>query len=484
MFVEINVDLKLKVSKIYNMKKIKKMISILNKFRTKVTLILIFSMIFSAGLCNIFIYKYTYDAQFDLLREKLMIIASTAALSIDSDLFSKVPLRKNGINSKEFKIINSQLQKIKKVDSSLKYVYTMVETSEYGVLKFVVDPDASELEDEGATSFPGDEYDATRFPEMLKAFDGASADTELGIDEWGVLLSGYAPILDNYGKAVGIIGVDVAADDVYEIQKALNIRIIYMLIFGVIFSLIAGTLLSNKIADRLDKLIEGTRRIKDEDFKYQVNIGGKDEISELAHSFNIMAKSLYLSRKKTHKYFYRAMQSLVRVLEAKDVYTLGHSDRVADYAERIAVKMKLSGEKIEMIKDAAYLHDIGKIGIQKTILNKKGALTTPEWDEIKMHTILGEDILRPVVFDKKMLNIVKYHHERYDGTGYPDKLKGKEIDLFAQIVSVADSYDAMTSNRAYKKAIDENEAIGEIYKGRGRQFNPKVVDAFIDLMQT
>jgi HD-GYP domain-containing protein (c-di-GMP phosphodiesterase class II) len=129
------------------------------------------------------------------------------------------------------------------------------------------------------------------------------------------------------------------------------------------------------------------------------------------------------------------------------------------------------------------LHDIGKLGIQDSILNKKEKLTDEEWDIVRQHPILGEDILRPVSLNREMLAIVRAHHERYDGKGYPDKLKGKEIDIFAQILSIADSYDAMTSARAYRSPLDQAKAIEELRKNKGAQFNGEIVDVFIEILK-
>jgi len=461
----------------------KKKPAFFRNFRWKVTLILIVSMILAGGLFNFFIYKYALDSQFKQLREKLMIIAQTAALSIDGDMLMKIPLDKEGMNTRPYRIVLEQLHSIKRIDPILKYVYTMAKTDQEGIWQFIVDPDAAEMEEEGITSFPGDEYDASRFPEMMKAFDGPSADWELGVDEWGVLLSGYAPIRDRMGKTVAMIGVDIDAYDVYAIQHEVHKREIFVLVVGVIFSVIVGWLFSRKITQRINKLVEGTKRIRDGDFRHQVKVGGRDEISELAHYFNIMAKGLFMSRQRMHKYFYRAMQSLVRILEAKDVYTMGHSDRVAEYVEKIALKIKFHTDEIELLVDAARLHDIGKLGIQKTILNKKGKLTEEEWKVIREHPVIGEDILRTVVYDEQMLAMVRYHHERYDGRGYPDGLKGKDINRFAHIIAVADAYDAMTSDRAYRPAMSKQEALEELRRGKGTQFDPKIADAFIELLE-
>jgi len=145
--------------------------------------------------------------------------------------------------------------------------------------------------------------------------------------------------------------------------------------------------------------------------------------------------------------------------------------------------MGLPEEEADMLKSVAELHDIGKLGIEESILNKDGKPTPEEWEIIKEHPKTGEEILTPVFLDKKKLAIVRSHHERYDGKGYPDGLKGDEIDILAQIVSVADSYDAMTSKRAYRNSLGKAIATQELKKNSGTQFNPKVVDAFLRVLE-
>jgi len=312
---------------------------------------------------------------------------------------------------------------------------------------------------------------------MLKAFDGPAADRRFQMDKWGVTLSGYAPIRDSNGEAVAMIGVDMAADDVYLLQQRVHKREIAVVALGLVVSLFLGAFLSKRMSSRIEQLLEGTKRVADGDFRHQVRVAGHDEVSQLAHAFNIMSRCLFISRKKTHKYFYRAMQSLVRILESKDVYTRGHSDRVTDYAGKIAVELNFSEDDLELLKDAARLHDIGKLTIPNSILNKEGRLTEEEWDVIKKHPAVGADILKPVVFDKQMLSVVRYHHERNDGTGYPDQLKGKDIDLFTAVISVADAYDAMTSDRPYRKALTKEQALIELEECKGSQFSPQAVEA-------
>ena len=459
--------------------------NLFSSFRVKVTLALIFSMFFVGALNNFLIYRYTLDSQFSTLRNRLMLLARTAVLMIDPGVLMEVPLDRDGVNSSQFKSIVGILKKIKEANPPIDSIYTLTRTGKKGIWQFIVDDEPADEEDEilGTTAYPGDEYDASRFPEMMKAFDGPSADTEFEVDEWGATLSGYAPIRDKKGNAVAVLGVDIKADEVYGVQGAVRRRALSVLVLGIILSIFLGIFLAKRITNPIKKLVDGTNHIADGDLKYQVEIPDHDEISELARSFNKMGASLYESRRKLHDYFYRVMQSLVRILEAKDGYTEGHSERVAEYSERIALKLGFSQGRAELIKRTAQLHDIGKLAIQQSILNKEGRLTEGEWRLIREHPIVGEDILKPVVFDKEMLAMVRSHHERYDGVGYPDKINGKNINIFAQIISVADSYDAMTSARAYRPALSKEEAIEELKKNSGTQFNPRVVEAFLEVLE-
>jgi len=157
--------------------------------------------------------------------------------------------------------------------------------------------------------------------------------------------------------------------------------------------------------------------------------------------------------------------------------------RLARNAGKIALKMGLSREQAGLFRRMTLLHDIGKVGVKDSILNKPGTLTPQEWEAIKKHPLIGEQILKPVLDNPDMLSVVRGHHERYDGSGYPDGLSREQISIYAAIVSVADAYDAMTSDRAYRKGMSKEEAIAELVKYKGTQFNPKVVDVFLEILK-
>ncbi|MDD4899352.1 MAG: HD domain-containing protein [Candidatus Omnitrophica bacterium] len=459
--------------------------SYFESFQFKVTLALVASMLFVGGMSNFLIYKVSLDSQFNQLRDKIKIVARTAALLVDGDVLARVPLNHEGAASDAYKIVLERLRRIKKANRQIRFIYTLAKTSQDGVLQFVVDADPLIIGrgKDKLSALPGDRYDATRFPEMLSGFEGPSSDTKLEVDQWGATLSGYAPIVDNDGKTIAILGADIAATDVYKAQNEILRRALFVLIIGIILSVLLGVVFSRRITKPIEKIVAGTRSIASGNLNYQVEVAGNDEISELGRNFNRMARSLYKARRRMQNYVYRVIQSLIRIIEAKDSYTRGHSERVAEYALKIGQRWGLSPEKMELLHETAVLHDIGKLGIQENVLNKKEKLTPEEWELIKKHPVIGEDILRPIMINPEMLAIVRGHHERFDGTGYPDKLSGNNIHLFAQILSIIDSYDAMTSVRAYRPALSKEQAIEELKRSKGTQFNPRIVDVFVKILE-
>ena len=198
-------------------------------------------------------------------------------------------------------------------------------------------------------------------------------------------------------------------------------------------------------------------------------------------------KELEYELERKHQMFMRTTVALAAAIEAKDHYTHGHTTRVTnlsiEIAQRIAEKNKkeFDAKFLENLHIASLLHDIGKIGVPEHILNKRSGLTIGERNRIKEHPMIGVNILKPIKELEIPLLGVKYHHERFDGKGYPEGLAGKQIPLVASIISVADSFDAMNTNRPYRLALNKQEAINEIKSLSGRQFSPFVADVFLEL---
>ena len=180
--------------------------------------------------------------------------------------------------------------------------------------------------------------------------------------------------------------------------------------------------------------------------------------------------------------FIRTLESLATALEARDEYTRGHSQRVCDLSVMIGVKLGLLPDALEELRIGTILHDIGKIGVPDHILNKPSRLTDEEFATMRAHPVIGYEICRPLMLSEGVLLIIRNHHEKLDGSGYPDGLKGGELPLSLRVVCVADAFDAMSSRRPYRGVMDMGHVMGEMSKGAGVQFDPVVVEALKELL--
>lgn len=188
-------------------------------------------------------------------------------------------------------------------------------------------------------------------------------------------------------------------------------------------------------------------------------------------------------RKSVERLVIQMVQALANTIDAKDSYTNGHSTRVAKYSAMIAARMGYTGEKLELLRYTALLHDIGKIGIPEEIINKPSRLTDEEYQIIKTHPVIGSNILKEITEIPDIAIGARWHHERYDGKGYPDGLKGTEIPEIARIIGVADAYDAMTSRRSYRGIIPQETVMGELERGKGFQFDPEIAEIMLGLIR-
>lgn len=265
-----------------------------------------------------------------------------------------------------------------------------------------------------------------------------------------------------------------------------------VLILGFLDIIITYSLFA-RIQDRLTqsyiKISEWTQKIKEGDLTTRLTFSKNSDLYYIAESFNTMAdimqELIVINENKVQELHSKNLElgnankdlvaSLVSAIEAKDKYTLGHSERVSKYAVTLANKLGLTEEKVEELRIAGLLHDVGKIGIDDEILKKPARLTKDEYEEVKKHPAIGSWILNTLDLSDTTMDAINYHHERFDGKGYPLGLSGKELSLEAQIIALSDAYDAMTSDRPYRKAMSNGEAIKEIKKCADTQFNPELV---------
>jgi HD-GYP domain-containing protein (c-di-GMP phosphodiesterase class II) len=245
-----------------------------------------------------------------------------------------------------------------------------------------------------------------------------------------------------------------------------------------------GYLFAVGISTPIRALAASTRAISRGEFHQRAPVRGAAEISELAKTFNNMADDIenYVARLKlaaeeNRELFLGTVRMLAAAIDEKDPYTRGHSDRVARYSMLIGKQMGLTDEEIDRLRIAALLHDVGKIGVDDRVLKKPGSLTSEEFAIMKQHPSKGANIMRPVAQLAAMLPGIELHHEQVDGLGYPYGLRGEEIPLMARIISVADTLDAMTTNRPYQSAKELEEALVHIRAVTGTKFDQAVVDA-------
>jgi len=197
----------------------------------------------------------------------------------------------------------------------------------------------------------------------------------------------------------------------------------------------------------------------------------------------ILARRSFELYTKMRRVYLETIRALAAAIDAKDPYTKGHSERVAETSVALAQELNLSDRDIENIEYTALLHDIGKIGIADSILGKKSSLTDKEFGKIKEHTIMGAKIIEPVDFLKNSYKAIYHHHEKYNGKGYPDVIKSEDIPLSARIIAVADAYDAMGSDRPYRKKLNHNKILRELKEQSGKQFDPEVVKVLISVLE-
>jgi len=289
-------------------------------------------------------------------------------------------------------------------------------------------------------------------------------------------------------KIIAGLEVELGVEDTMQLIQQLDNNYEYQLIGIVIVSLGVVLLFVTLVIRRglispLHKLGDLTTNIANGDFSSRVSGLRDDEFGRLGESVNRMADSIEQLFDEQEKAYLQAIQSLAKALEAKDSYTAKHSSRVAKYSVMLGRRLGLSEEELRLLKQGALMHDLGKIGISDSILNKPAPLDDHEFEIMREHPSFTAAIMKPLKRFEGFTQIAAWHHERWDGNGYPDGLAGEDIPLLARIVAIADSWDAMTGDRVYRKGMDNDTAIAIMERERDSgQWDPHLLGIFIEMI--
>lgn len=294
------------------------------------------------------------------------------------------------------------------------------------------------------------------------------------------MLGTYSPI-QNVGW--GII-VQKKLSDAYFAVAQMRKETMRWGLLVIILSLVVGVFSAKSITSPIDHLTRTARSIALRDFTQRADIRSRTEIGELAETFNRMAEDIqhYISdlqaaSEQNRQLFMDSIEMIAAAVDAKDPYTKGHSGRVSQYSVILARELGLPDDELSKIRISATLHDVGKIGIEDRVLKKPGVLTNEEFEIMKRHTIMGFEIVRQVKQLGEMLPGIRWHHEALNGKGYPDGIKGDEIPLMVRIIAVADTFDAITTDRPYQAGREFPQALEILRKHAGSKYDPIVVDA-------
>ncbi len=294
---------------------------------------------------------------------------------------------------------------------------------------------------------------------------------DIYITEYKTLTGSKRVLVSTYLVNEMLVGISYDQEELYASQQQLQNVFIWITALTMIIVLVLGLWTTRKISLPITLMTEQANKIAKGNLKAPFP---KEKDYETKKIIQALKKVL----KENDNLLIQTIKMISTALEKSDEYTAGHSERVTEYALNIAKFMDLSEEEKEDLKLGATLHDIGKVGVPDHILNKAGGLTDEEFTKIKQHPVYGDEIIANITSLQHIRPIVRSHHERWDGKGYPDKLKGEEIDKLARITCVADTFDAMTSDRPYRKGMPKEKANQIIKSESGKQFDASVVEAF------
>ncbi len=300
--------------------------------------------------------------------------------------------------------------------------------------------------------------------------------------EAGMVLGSMAPV----GTQEWSVLMERSAAEAYAPVRRSQLRTLGLTALAAVIALGIGFLLSRRLITPLQELADTSSKIAEGNLTVRATVRGEDELAQLGNNFNDMAgniealvRRLKQALRQNQELFLETIRTLAAAIDAKDPYTRGHSERVASYSMALSRHLGLKQDEVFRIHIAAILHDVGKLGIKDGILNKPGGLSDDEFEIMRQHPSIGAQIMSPIRMLKDIIPGIRNHHETWDGTGYPDRLKGDQIPMVARIIGVADTFDAMTTTRPYQQAMTLEYVLAKMRSMSGSRFDPLVIDAFL-----
>lgn len=424
-------------------------------------------------------FREQYDAS---IRE----IAAAARASLNPDDFAKY--RANPVPDQKHAEVLELLQRL--VDEfNLNVIYVSeVEAPDYQHIFYFYDPVGKATKwSPYPLGYEEDYYEESYNKTTRRVYEeGAELVRHTIKSRSGSHITAQVPVYDSNGKIVALLGAQKNVQEFVDARKSFaRTLIIMVLIFGVVFVIAFKIYFGFRFIKPIMTITDETNRFAEANGKPSdalLNVKNKDELETLALSVYKMENVVYNNITVLTRMTTETAEALASAIDAKDAYTHGHSTRVAEYSRAIARRLGKSEAQCRNIYISALLHDVGKIGISNSIINKKGKLTPEEYEVIKTHPAIGAQILSNITQIPHIASGAYYHHERYDGRGYPTGLSGKKIPEIGRIIAVADAYDAMTSNRSYRKQLPQDVARKEIGQGIGAQFDPDIAKIMLKMI--
>jgi HAMP domain-containing protein len=411
-----------------------------------------------------------YRAQERWLRESLgsllLNIARTGALLVDGDLHERV-VRAGRNDTPEYAVLRTRLQQIQEANQLRDAVYTLSNVegtaARFAVVSNGLAPVGLEYRLAPEIQFVVKDVLSTGTPAYTGIYTSSS----------GSWITAFAPVLNSAGKPVAALDVDFRADVYLAQLRAVRGRLYLHSLVAALLALGAGVLMARRITRPVGQLAAAARRVVEGDLAAPLRVKARDEIGLLANVFHLMVDRVHVSHRSL-------VDVLVRALESREGES-GSLLRLARMSLAVADGLGLDRAQREALELGTLLHDIGEIGIPEAVLRKPGPLSSEERLLVQGHPQAGVEILETVPLLTPALDVVGGHHERYDGSGYPQGLKADEIPLVARVFAVVDALDAMTRDRPYRAARPIADALDALKKEAGQQFDPRVVEAALAL---